>query len=237
MPATLRALLADGAPPSSVCASELREALPHLPLSMPMGVAGDVLQKPNLIGRAGCAALRAALDAGCDQQGDSVDGAPDYQLNLSADQLRMHIGAECMSALAALARELDVQRGGSGRRELPLVEAFVRRYTANTRPFHPFHQDRAAITVNVALTDDGAHGGGVLIGLFDDGARAFERAEGTATVHLSRIVHGVTRMTRGVRYSLICFLGDEPAVRRQLERMAQPDGTVVERWTRTVVEP
>jgi hypothetical protein len=29
-------------------------------------------------------------------------------------------------------------------------------------------------------------------------------------------VHGVTRLTRGARYSLIVFFGDEPAVRREL---------------------
>ena len=30
------------------------------------------------------------------------------------------------------------------------------------------------------------------------------------------LVHGVTRLTRGGRYSLIVFFGDEPVVRREL---------------------
>ena len=30
----------------------------------------------------------------------------------------------------------------------------MRRYTPGTRPWHPFHQDRAYATVNVALSDD-----------------------------------------------------------------------------------
>ena len=54
----------------------------------------------------------------------------------------------------------------------------MRRYTPATRPWHPFHQDRAAVTVNVALSDEADHGGGHLLGLFADGARRFERAEG-----------------------------------------------------------
>ena len=65
--------------------------------------------------------------------------------------------------------------------------------------------------------------------MFDDGVVHFERGAGDATVHLSRIVHGVSRMTSGVRFALIVFLGHEPPVRRTLG----PDGS----WTREVVEP
>ena len=43
-------------------------------------------------------------------------------------------------------------------------------------------------------------------------------------------------MTSGVRYSLICFLGHEPAVRRQIVREQGPDGAIEERWSRVVVE-
>ena len=38
-------------------------------------------------------------------------------------------------------------------------EAFVRRYSAETRPFNPFHQDRFRVTVNIALSADDQHGG------------------------------------------------------------------------------
>ena len=64
--------------------------------------------------------------------------------------------------------------------------------------------------------------------LSTDGARLIHpRTEGEATIHSSTLVHGVTRLARGARYSLIVFLGREPAVRRQLV-----DGE----WVRTLVE-
>ena len=237
MPSPLRSLLVDNAPTYSVDAAALAAALPFLPLDMPMGSAADVVSMTGLIDTKGCAALRGAVDARRDEVFDSVDGSADHQLNLSESELEELIGSEQLDAIRQAARDLDLRCGGSGARELPLIEAFVRRYTPATRPWHPFHQDRAYATVNVALSDDCAHVGGRLVGLFADGAEAFERSAGGATVHLSRIVHGVTRMESGVRYSLICFLGHEPAVRRQIVREMADDGELVERWSRVVVEP
>ena len=234
MPLPLRRLLVDNAPPASIDASSLAASLPFLPLSLPMGSWTDILRKDGLLDAAGCAALRAAVDErGLETAGDTVDGAADHQLNLSTDELSQLLGPARVEAILAAGRELDVRRGGKGVRELPIVEAFVRRYTPESRPWHPFHQDRAAITVNVALSDDSAHGGGRLVGIFADGAAAFERREGTATVHLSRIVHGVTCMTRGVRHALIVFLGHEPAVRRELVTIDGPEGPT-EHWNRVV---
>ena len=127
--------------------------------------------------------------------------------------------------------------GGSGGRPLPLVEAFVRRYAPDERPWHPFHQDRAYVTVNVALSAEREHAGGRLLALFPGGAvRCARPAAGDATVHLSRVFHGVSRLRSGARYALILFFGQEPAVRRRLVREEAPDGRVVERWTRVIVQ-
>jgi hypothetical protein len=236
MPPPLRALIADNAEPSSLDAASLASSLPTLPLDVPIGHSTDVDSLRHLLDDAACAALIGAVDARADRVSDTVDGGADHQLNLSADELERLLGARQLGAIRAAARALDVRTGGSGRRPLPLVEAFVRRYTPSTRPWHPLHQDRAYVTVNVALSDDAAHEGGRLVGIFADGAVGFEREAGEATVHLSRVVHGVSRMRRGVRYALICFLGHEPAVRRQIVREAGADGEVVERWTRVIVE-
>lgn len=66
--------------------------------------------------------------------------------------------------------------------------------------------DTAALTANVALADDARHEGGRLLALAGrEGLRAIERREGQATVHPSSLLHGVSRMMRGSRYSLICF--------------------------------
>ena len=86
------------------------------------------------------------------------------------------------------------------------TEIFVRRYSCTTRPWVPFHCDRAACTLNVALSNDAAHEGGRLLALLDGKAQRIERAAGEATVHSSRLCHAVSCMGRGTRYSLICFL-------------------------------
>ena len=104
-----------------------------------------------------------------------------------------------------------------------LREAFIRRYSADTRPFNPFHQDSSRITVNVALSDDAAHVGGRLLGVYGGKVHTIERTEGTATVHSSELLHAVTSMTSGARYSLILFFDPLP-------RIVRKDGQVEDRW-------
>ena len=84
---------------------------------------------------------------------------------------------------------------------------FVRRYTPDSRPWCPFHYDISCCTVNVALTDDKSHKGGRLIAVYDGAIHAIERSEGCATVHPSSLLHAVSRMQCGSRYSLILFSG------------------------------
>ena len=90
-----------------------------------------------------------------------------------------------------------------------LAGSFARRYCADTngqeQPLTSLHFDSAALTVNVALSADNAVDGGRLLGVYDGRVHNIERAEGDATVHSSALLHGVTRMRKGVRYSLILF--------------------------------
>lgn len=131
-----------------------------------------------------------------------MDGLPDFQLDLSESQLVDIVGAERLRALMARffrgVREADVPR-------LVCDHAFVRRYDLSQRPWFNFHCDQAALTYNVALEDDALHEGGRLLALLDGRLVAVERQEGEATVHPSELLHGVTSMRSGVRYSLIIF--------------------------------
>ena len=86
-----------------------------------------------------------------------------------------------------------------------LREMFVRRYSISTRPWIPFHPDRYEVTCNVALSDDANHSGGRLLGVFEGQVQQIPRREGTATVHSSKLLHAVSRMDNGIRYSLIIF--------------------------------
>ena len=62
--------------------------------------------------------------------------------------------------------------------------------------------------MNVALGDDGSFEGGHLLVLSDGAVRRVARAEGEATAHTSSLLHAVTMLTKGVRYSLIIFFGE-----------------------------
>ena len=68
-----------------------------------------------------------------------------------------------------------------------------------------FHRDKGPLTVNVALSADDWHDGGRLLALCEGRVQAIPREEGEATVHPSTLLHGVSRMRGGARYSLICF--------------------------------
>ena len=48
------------------------------------------------------------------------------------------------------------------------VDAIVRRFSRGTRPLLNFHYDAAAVTVNVALSDDADHAGGRLLAVLDE---------------------------------------------------------------------
>lgn len=63
------------------------------------------------------------------------------------------------------------------------------------------------MTVNVALCNDGDFDGGKLLTLCGRQIRRIDRREGEATVHASTLLHGVSRLRAGRRYSLILFYG------------------------------
>ena len=165
----------------------------------------EVLQKPGVLPAVACAALRAAVDANRQEKVDSVDGAPDHQLNIGHDRLRALVGAPAAARLWALVPELLA--GGGGVPRLEQAEIFIRRYSPDTRPWNPFHTDSAALTINVALSDDAACQGGHLLALYDGRVRRVSRRQGDATVHSSRLLHAVSALRTGRRYSLIIFVG------------------------------
>jgi len=51
------------------------------------------------------------------------------------------------------------------------------------------------------------------LGLFANAVQLVEREEGEVTVHAKGLLHGVTRMRSGVRYSLIIFYREREGVR------------------------
>ena len=177
-----------------------------------------------VLNEAVCATLRAALDTNGTGSTDSVDGLREHVLYLSAVELEATIGGEAMRRLLTLPlrfRDVVDSDGGGGSRgagggardEYVFFDCFLRRYSSGTlgegggddQLLTSFHADAAALTVNVALTSDTDHEGGTLLGLYGGEVRAVLRGCGDATVHSSALLHGVTRMRAGVRYSMILF--------------------------------
>ena len=225
MPSALRKLLVDGVSADTVTPAAIFRALklsPQLYRAARIGMEGApsemVHTATGVLTPAVCASLRAAVDADRTTGRDTVDGAPDHQLNLTPDALEALVGADTMHTLATLMDEHQHQAHRERRTtEATLaakatlwssVRIFVRRYSEESRPWIPFHCDAALVTCNVALVSDSTFTGGKLVAVYNKSVQFIQRGEGDVTIHASTLLHGVTRMTRGTRYSLIIFKED-----------------------------
>ena len=171
----------------------------------------------GVLPREACAALREAVDANASLLLGTTDAMPEHTLHVDYEQLQGLIGHAAAATLSQLParyrRQAEAARagaasgGGVAEEQAPvLTECFIRRFSAETRPWIKIHADVAAVTVNVALTgDDEYPGGGQLLGVYDGAVRAVERRAGDVTVHPSSLLHGVSRMHAGARYTLILF--------------------------------
>ncbi len=190
-------------------------------LDLPASAA--VLAVPAALSGEACAALRRAVDTYGTVSTDSVDGLPNRDLALNTEQLAAIVGADQtrgllelpgrfhrISAAPTLTGEPAEENGHRpGLPPIRPVGFFARRYSAHSarddQPLTSFHMDSAALTVNVALTDDAAIAGGRLLGVYGGAVHAIERREGDATVHSSSLLHAVSAVDNGVRFSLIMF--------------------------------
>ncbi len=209
MPPLERRLLVLSEPAAAISADELLKERGDLIGKRSAFVrltSASVLRRPAAVSARGCAALRRAVDSDASAtRADTVDGLPDHQVYLGLDEIRELLGDGEAEALCRLPLALREGVGVETPDDYRLLYAFARKYTAAGRPWFGLHQDEAALTVNVALSDDRQTTGGRLVGLFGGGVQEVVREEGEATVHSSSLVHGVTRVTAGVRYSLIMF--------------------------------
>lgn len=222
MPTALRKLLVDGVSADTVSPAAVFRALklsPQLYRAARIGMEGApsemVHTATGVLIPAVCASLRAAVDADRTTGRDTVDGAPDHQLNLTPDALEALVGTDTMHTLATLMDEHQHQAHRERRTtEATLaakatlwssVRIFVRRYSEESRPWIPFHCDAALVTCNVALVSDSMLTGGKLVAVYNNSVQFIQRSEGDVTIHASTLLHAVTRMARGTRYSLIIF--------------------------------
>ena len=203
-PATARYIL-DQADPAEATQEELLLIRGH---GRGAGDAGQLAVREGVLNSEQCAALRGYLETHMNSVvPDSVDGRPEYQVNLTRAQLHALVGDGGLATLMDLPCALGAAAGGGGGR----LAIFLRKYSADTRPYITFHSDTSAFTANIALSDDDDVTGGRLLALHEGRLEHVRRAVGTALIHAGDLVHGVSRIERGIRYSLILFFLDQPA--------------------------
>jgi len=138
-----------------------------------------------------CAALRAQLDM--EHARGTLAGEADLKLNITLKELEYIVGTAAADRLVAFC-------GGH------FDTIIIRRCEPHGQIIN-FHKDDHLRTILIALIDDEEFEGGRLVFATRDGLRVPPRPAGTATVHTSAVVHGVTRHTAGVRYGLFFLQG------------------------------
>lgn len=81
-------------------------------------------------------------------------------------------------------------------------EVKLRRVRGGSREVINFHTDHAMRTMQIALNDEREYCGGHVTYATASGFQQATRSPGFATIHDNTVVHGVTEITTGVRYSL-----------------------------------
>ena len=170
-----------------------------------------ILHRSSVLAPSAVAAVRRALDAHLEQQ-ENIDS--EFKLRLERLQLDAIIGAAAARSLWAIPSEYAAQRHGSGTDQftsgdLQAAVVWVKLYSPETRPFNELHTDSSALTINVALSDDDDCEGGALLACDGGGMRAIRRRAGDATTHGADVLHGVSNVVAGQRYSLLVFIGRE----------------------------
>ena len=107
----VRALLVDGAEPSSVPVEDLLAELKTSPLAAVAIASGaDVLSIAGALDAAACAALRSAVDHERSRARDSVDLGAEHQRNITAAELEAAVGTAAASRLWELPSRLAAHR-------------------------------------------------------------------------------------------------------------------------------
>jgi uncharacterized protein (TIGR02466 family) len=136
---------------------------------------------------------------------DTVDDQPEYQVNLSVEDLAELLGREKVDELLKLPEALGAPGDLATSDLYERVDIFLRMYSPQSRPYIAFHSDVCSYTVNIALNEDTSFAGGKLLALNGAALTAPSRAVGTALLHAGNLVHGVSKIESGTRYSLIMF--------------------------------
>ena len=129
----------------------------------------------------------------------------DLKLTITRDELLQMISNSELARIEALYCATS-QAGGS------FNQIKLRRVEAMPGKCIPFHTDvGSTLTMQVPLNDDSEYDGGRLMFATASGIFQPVRPGGSATIHESHVVHGVSQMLGGVRYGLFLLRNTEGA--------------------------
>jgi uncharacterized protein (TIGR02466 family) len=208
--------LVQHADPASATEAELDLIRGHgIPTDTPSDPDGRLIENIAALSAEQCETLSRFAEAHMTSiVPDTVDDLPEYQVNLSVEGLTELLDRDTVAALLKMPEALDAPSDLAIGDLYERVDIFLRMYSPQTRPYISFHSDTCTYTVNIALNDDSGFDGGKLLAVNGSALKAPPRPPGTAILHAGNLVHGVTKIERGTRYSLILFFhrkADRPA--------------------------
>jgi hypothetical protein len=157
------------------------------------------------IGAEGRHQLQSMLDREHSLRGAWGKHVHDLKLTITRDELLQMISNSELARIEALYCAAS-QAGGS------FNQIKLRRVEAMPGKCIPFHTDvGSTLTMQVPLNDDSEYDGGRLMFATASGIFQPVRPGGSATIHESHVVHGVSQMLGGVRYGLFLLRNTEGA--------------------------
>ncbi len=136
---------------------------------------------------------------------DSVDDLPEYQVNINSEQLTELLDENTTNKLLNLPKYLHQQTKLRTGHEKLQLNMFLRMYSPTTRSYIAFHSDICRYTSVIALNNQDDFHGGRFVMLADNQLQFIPWQTGKALLHSGNLIHGVSRLTKGVRYSLVLF--------------------------------
>ena len=146
---------------------------------------------------------------------DTVDNIYEYQIDYTFDEFKDILGQKADTIF-----DLPQKLGFSKKDKFYLFhdeygkykdQIIIRRYKQGERTSLDWHMDMPQIsyvTINVCLSDPLTEykGGELLVDLDNKNIKAMNRKMGYATIHLYDVLHKVSEVEEGTRYSLIIFM-------------------------------
>merc|ERR1712048_1187917 len=102
------------------------------------------------------------------------------------------------------------------------TDEFILRRTEASKQCIPFHKDVPRQVLQVPLNSPDEYLGGRIVYVTNKGFESPARVAGSATIHDDSMIHGVTRMESGTRYSLFAVRSQRKGIPISL-RGSQPE--------------